>query len=161
VTIEERIAEILASVGAGGRFSGVEVIRTAVHRERGGLFVRLTIDREGGVDTALCESISNYVVRQLDRLDPAIGPYHVEVESAGVERPLLKPEHFQRFGGRRARVITHLHIRNRTEFTGTIESANHETVTISDAAIGSVEIPYAAIKRANLTFEIRDDLRRK
>lgn len=159
MTIEEQIGEILESVG--GRFPGVEVVKSTVHRDRVGMFLRLTIDREEGVDTVLCEAISNYVVRRLGTLDPVVGPYHVEVESAGVERPLLKPEHFRRFSGRGARIVTNLHIKNRTEFTGPIESAGAEAVVIRDSAVGLIEIPYAVIKRANLTFDMREDLRRK
>lgn len=159
MTIEEQIGEILGSVGA--RFPGVEVVKSTVHRDRVGMFLRLTIDREEGVDTVLCEAISNYVVRRLGTLDPAVGPYHVEVESAGVERPLLKPEHFRRFSGRGARIVTNLHIKNRTEFTGPIESAGTEAVVIRDSAAGLIEIPYAVIKRAKLTFDMREDLRRK
>lgn len=161
MTLEERVDMILSSIERVERFGGVEVLKAGVHRDRGGLFLRITIDRDGGVDTALCEAVSQYVSRCVDAMPPPVPPYQVEVESAGVERPLLKPAHYQKFVGRGARIITSLRIQNRTEFSGPIAAATDESVTISDTYAGSVEIPYPAIKRAHLTFEIREDLRRK
>lgn len=160
MTFEERVDAIVASLGRIDRFGDVEVLKYAAHRDRGGLFLKITIDRDGGVDTATCEAISNYVARCIDALPQPVPPYSIEVESAGVERPLLTPEHYQRFVGKGARVITSLRIHNRTEFNGKIVSAGAESVTIADPHAGEIEIPYPAIKRAHLTFEFREDLRK-
>jgi len=154
----ERIDRILNSIEQA--FPGIEVLKAGAHRERGVLSVKVVVDRAGGVDTALCEKISKYVTQRLDVLEP-IAQYRVEVQSAGVERPLLSPEHFRRFAGRGARVITSLHIKNRVEFSGPIVASGEQSVTLADPHAGEVEIPYAAIKRAHLTYEPREDLRKK
>lgn len=161
MTFEEQVERIFALLRASDRFRDVEVLKTSLSRQRGGWFLRIVVDREGGVDTALCEAISNFVTRCVDALPPPAVAYQVEVESAGVERPLNGPDHFRRFVGREARVITSLHIGNRVEFSGTISAADERSVAIDDRYAGRVDIPYPAIKRAHLTYEPRDDLRKR
>lgn len=68
-------------------------------REGSEYFLRLYIDKEGGVDIADCEAISRAMDPILDEQDPIPGSYHFEVCSAGLERALKKPSDFQRFLG--------------------------------------------------------------
>ena len=153
-----RVEEIIA--GIPREFVNVEVLKHAVRRERGTFVIALSLDREGGVDTGLCEHISRFIANRLDA-DPSIGNYSLEVASAGLDRPLLTPVHFGRFLGRDARIITHLRIANRVEFVGTIQAWDDVKVTVADRYAGKVDIPYAAIKRANLVYEASDDLSKK
>ena len=68
-------------------------------REGGEWFLRLYIDKEGGVDIADCEAISRAVDPILDEKDPIPESYHFEVCSAGLERALKRPGDFERFMG--------------------------------------------------------------
>ena len=68
-------------------------------REGSDYFLRLYIDKDGGVDIDDCEAISRAVDPILDEKDPIAGPYHFEVCSAGLERALKRPSDFQRFLG--------------------------------------------------------------
>ena len=72
----------------------VEYVREGSER-----FLRLYIDKDGGVDIADCEAISREVDPILDREDPIPESYHFEVCSAGLERPLKRPGDFARFLG--------------------------------------------------------------
>ncbi|HXM19073.1 MAG TPA: hypothetical protein VN934_09770 [Candidatus Tumulicola sp.] len=155
----EKLEALLGDFGA--EFKSVEILKSTVRRERGEYVLALTIDRDGGVDTTLCEQVSRIIERRAEALGPTIGSYRIEVASAGLDRPLLTPEHFRRFAGRDARIITRLPIAKRVEFTGRIESANEVSVTIADRYAGTVEIPHAAIKKAHLVYEPAADLRRK
>ena len=62
-------------------------------------FLRIFIDKEGGVSTDDCEKVSRAVDPVLDEKDPIQGSYHFEVCSAGLERALKRPSDFQRFLG--------------------------------------------------------------
>ena len=104
--------------------------------------MRLTIDREGGVDLALCERVT----KQLYDLLLETG---LEVSSPGPERPLTKPDHFRRFVGRRARVRTRGDHDGRRSFTGELVGASDEEVTVA-ADTGVVSIHYTDINRSNL-----------
>jgi ribosome maturation factor RimP len=147
--------------GIATEFPSIEVLKASARRERGAYALAVTVDRDGGVDTALCEQLTRYIDHRVEGLGESVGPYTIEVASAGLDRPLLTPAHFQRFIGRDARIITRLHIGNRVEFTGRIESADDTKTSIVDKYAGKVEIPYAAIKRANLIYEPADDLKKK
>ena len=80
--------------------------------------------------------------------------YALEVSSPGPRRPLTKPEHFQRFIGRRARVRTtpDAALGEHTRLTGELVGANAQEVMLA-AADGIVAIPYAAIQRSHLVEE--------
>ena len=68
-------------------------------REGSDYFLRLYIDKEGGVDITDCETISRAVDPILDEKDPIPESYHFEVCSAGLERSLKRPGDFERFMG--------------------------------------------------------------
>lgn len=68
-------------------------------REGDTRFLRLLIDKEGGVDISDCEAISRAVDPILDEKDPIAESYVFEVSSAGLERALKRPEDFRRFMG--------------------------------------------------------------
>ncbi|HEY7995110.1 MAG: ribosome maturation factor RimP [Candidatus Eremiobacterales bacterium] len=154
-----QLEEIAASVP--GAFGGVEVLRTLLRREGRTQVMSLTVDREGGMDTDACGRISRYVINRIEALDPPIEDYRVEVASAGLERPLLTAEHYRRFRGRPAKVVTSLHIGNRVEFNGPIDVVTDEAVTIRDPHAGPTPIPFAAIKRAHLIYDPSTDLKKK
>ena len=66
-------------------------------REGSDYFLRLYIDKDGGVDISDCEKISRAVDPILDEKDPIQDSYHFEVCSAGLERALKRPGDFERF----------------------------------------------------------------
>lgn len=147
--------------GVPARFPDIEVLRTIIRREGRAHVVSVTVDRDGGVDTDLCEAISRYIIGRIEALAPAIDDYRVEVASAGLERPLLTAAHYRRFRGRIAKVVTSLHIGNRVEFTGPIDVVTDDAVTILDPHAGPTPIPYPAIKRAHLVYDPSQDLKKK
>ena len=63
-------------------------------KEAGEWFLRVYIDREGGVDLDCCEAVSRPLSDALDEADPIQDSYTFEVSSAGLDRALKKPEHF-------------------------------------------------------------------
>lgn len=78
---------------------GCELWDVEYVREGGEYYLRLYLDKEGGVDIDDCEAVSRAVDPILDEKDPIPGPYHFEVCSAGLERPLKRPSDFERFLG--------------------------------------------------------------
>ena len=108
----------------------------------GGQTLRLFIDHPDGVTLAICERVTHELADLRER-------YALEVSSPGTERPLSKPQHFQRFLGRRARVRTREARDGHRSFTGELVGASEHEVTIAaDGAL--VAIPYAEIQRSHL-----------
>ena len=78
---------------------GCELWDVEYVREGSEYFLRLYIDKEGGVDINDCEAISRAMDPILDEKDPIPDSYQFEVSSAGLERALKRPEDFARFMG--------------------------------------------------------------
>jgi ribosome maturation factor RimP len=107
--------------------------------------LRLFIDHPRGVDLALCERVTKH-------LGDLLSEYSLEVSSPGPKRPLVKPDHYRRFVGRRVRVRTRSEHDGRRSFTGELVGASDDVVTVA-ADNGVVSIPYADINRSNLVEE--------
>ncbi len=104
--------------------------------------LRVTIDHPDGVDLGLCERVTH-------ELGDLLARYGLEVSSPGPERPLVKPDHFRRFIGRRARVRTREPRDGHRSFTGELVGASEAEVTVA-AGTGVVAIPYTEIARSHL-----------
>ena len=86
--------------------AGLELVDVTFGREGGRRVLRLTVDRDGGVDLDTISTISEKVSRRLDVEGFEPGPYALEVTSPGVERPLRRPQDFRRAAGERIRAKT-------------------------------------------------------
>jgi ribosome maturation factor RimP len=86
--------------------AGLELVDVTFGREGGRRVLRLTVDRDGGVDLDTISTISEKVSRRLDVEGFEPGPYALEVTSPGVERPLRRPQDFRRAIGERIRAKT-------------------------------------------------------
>lgn len=100
-------------------------------REGGIWYLRLLIDKEGGVDILDCEAISRVVSDLLDEADPIEGSYVFEVGSAGAERALKRPSDFEQFMGASVLVKTYKSVDGRKEFAGELAGYDDGAVTIT------------------------------
>ena len=103
------------------------------------------IDHPEGVDHALCERVTR-------ELDDYRREYAIDVSSPGVERPLRKPAHFERFVGRKVALRTAGEIAGRKRFKGEVIGADEQAVQLA-AEPQPVLIPYEQIVRGNLIDE--------
>src|SRR5580704_18413221 len=86
-------------------FAGLEIVQHHARPVRGSLELSVMIDRPGGADLVLCERVAARINASLVGLD---GAFTLEVESAGLDRPLVRPGDYDRFAGQRVRVLTTL-----------------------------------------------------
>lgn len=100
-------------------------------KEAGVWFLRLYIDKEGGVSIDDCEAVSRPVSDLLDEADPIEGSYVLEVSSAGLDRPLKRPEHFAQFMGAEVEVRLYRALEGRKEYVGQLSGYENGNVTIS------------------------------
>ena len=99
-------------------------------KEAGTWYLRILLDKEGGVDILDCEEISRKVSDLLDEADPIEGSYTFEVSSAGADRVLKKPEHFARFQGQEVEVKLYRPRDGRKDFVGVLRSWQDGDVTL-------------------------------
>ena len=100
-------------------------------REGGEWFLRLYIDKDGGVDISDCEAISRAVDPILDEKDPVPDSYNFEVCSAGLERQLKRPSDFAQFMGSSVSVKLFRPVNGAKEFVGTLTGYEDGAVTIT------------------------------
>ena len=99
-------------------------------KEAGAWYLRVYIDKEGGVSIDDCEAVSRPLYDKLDEADPIEGSYTFEVSSAGADRVLKKPEHFARFQGQEVEVKLYRPREGRKEFVGLLQSWEDGDVTL-------------------------------
>lgn len=135
-------------------FAGMEFVHLEVKREPGGLFLRLFIDKDGGVSLDDCARISRQISVHLDLEDPIPGRYTLEVSSPGLDRPLFKDGDYTRFAGRRVRLSTSAPIEGRRHFAGRLIGLVDGAVRLLLEGDHEVAIPRDQVTKARLEVEI-------
>lgn len=136
-----KVTEIVAQLAAPAvEAAGCELWDVEYVREAGVWFLRLYLDKEGGVDILDCETVSRAVSDLLDEADPIEGSYTFEVSSAGAERVLKRPGDFQRFLGSPVTVRLYKAQDGRKEFAGHLKGYDNGAVTIT---VGKNEMTFA------------------
>ena len=110
--------------------NGCELWDVEYVREAGQWYLRLYLDKEGGVNILDCEAVSRKVSDLLDEADPIESSYMFEVSSAGAERPLKRPGDFERFMGSAVLVKTYKPKDGRKEFAGTLAGYEDSAVLL-------------------------------
>lgn len=109
---------------------GLELVEATFRKEGGRRVLRVTVDREGGVDLDTIADASEKVSRRLDAVDFGDAAYTLEVSSPGLERPLRRPGDFARRVGEKVKVKTFAPIDGARSHTGDILAADDEGVTV-------------------------------
>ncbi|MBR5451502.1 MAG: ribosome maturation factor RimP [Clostridia bacterium] len=102
-------------------------------KEGASWYLRVFIDKDGGVDIYNCTDVSHLVDPILDEADIIGTSYYFEVCSPGLERELVKPEHFEAFIGAKVRVVLFKAIDGSKEIVGNLVSFGDELVIATDA----------------------------
>ncbi|MEE1218538.1 MAG: ribosome maturation factor RimP [Ruminococcus sp.] len=96
-------------------------------------FLRIFIDKPEGIDITDCEKVSRAVDKPIEELDPIENAYCLEVCSPGIERELIRDEHFEQFIGADIMIKMLRPIEGiGREFAGVLNAYDNGMVTISD-----------------------------
>ena len=144
-TKASRLQEVLSPVV---RALGLELFDVEV---AAGL-VRVTVDRQGGVDLDGLAAANKAVSRALDEHDPLPGRYTLEVTSPGLERKLRTPAPFARAVGETVSVRLVPGEEEPRRFQGRLAVADAEGIEV-DQPEGSRRVPYDRVERARTVFE--------
>src|SRR5262245_49636795 len=126
--IASKIDEIARRVADS---EGIEVVEVEVKGGGAHRLVRISIDKPEGVTHADCELMSQQVGTILDVEDVVPGGrYTLEVSSPGIERKLLKPQDFQRFQGKKAKVTLRAEVEGRRNWEGTLAGNDNGVVAL-------------------------------
>lgn len=109
---------------------GCEIWDVEYVKEAGGWFLRIYIDKEGGVSIVDCEAVSRELDPMLDERDPIPTAYTFEVSSAGADRELKRPGDFERFIGESVEIKHYQPIDGAKTHVGLLKSYAGGAVTI-------------------------------
>ena len=141
-----RIEHIVESVA---NELGYEVVKIDFVPQQKNSILRIYIDSEKGIQIEDCEKVSRQISAVLEVEDPIAGSYTLEVSSPGIERPLVKPEHFERFCGQRVKVLTHNMYLGRKRFTGQLTEVNDAGIVV-EVDGEAYDLPFNDINNAKL-----------
>ncbi|MFQ3543294.1 ribosome maturation factor RimP [Halobacillus rhizosphaerae] len=116
-------------------------------------FLRVFIDKEGGVDIEECGQVSEQLSEKLDETDPIEFPYFLEVSSPGAERPLKSQSDFTKYVGEHIYMKLYEPMEGEKEFEGTLLSFENEEAEIEikiKTRKKKLKIPFNKIAKANL-----------
>lgn len=119
-------------------------------REGAEWYLRVFIDKEGGVDLDDCEKVTDLINDPLDDLDPITEPYFLEVSSPGIERRLKSITHFEKAIGEKIRVKTYAKVENRKEWVGILEEVTDDAVILNVEG-KSLVVPFDMVAKANIS----------
>lgn len=146
---EKEVGDLVRPVVEG---AGLEVWEVSFGREAGRRILRVTIDRDGGVDLDTIAAISQRLSRRLDLEGfERSRPYELEVSSPGLERALREPRHFERSVGQQVRVKTVEPVNGRRVHEGALVSADAEAIVIASEG-GELRVPYDGVASARTIF---------
>ena len=145
-----KITELVASFAEPVvKAHGCELWDVEYVREGSDYFLRIYLDKEGGVDITDCEAISRAMDPILDEKDPIAESYHFEVCSAGIERPLKRPGDFEKFMGSPIFVKLYRPVNGLKEIPGILRGyeegcvtleAGKETITFTKSEVALVRL---------------------
>ena len=132
---------------------GYELVRVAINGAEMKT-VQIMAERQDRKDMTVddCEKISQTASALLDVADPFSGRWVLEVSSPGIDRPLVKPEDYERFKGEEAKVELNTDIDGRKRFKGILKGIQGTKITVDFEGI-DVSFDFADVAKAKLTFK--------
>lgn len=142
----ERLQTVIepAVAALGYELVGIEFLSQGRHS-----LLRIYIDNATGITLEDCETVSRQVSAVLDVEDPIQGHYTLEVSSPGLERPLFRPEHYERFAGNEIQLRLKVPVEGRRKFKGRLLGLREGNVALETEA-GELSFAFADIERAQL-----------
>ena len=119
---------------------GCELWSVEYVREAGTWYLRVLIDKDGGVGIDDCERISRRLDPILDEADPISDSYVFEVGSAGAERELKRPSDFERYIGAEVEVKLYQPYQGKKSYVGSLDTYEDGNVTVSSVLLKKEQI---------------------
>ncbi|MCO1334679.1 ribosome maturation factor RimP [Microbulbifer sp. OS29] len=141
--LEELLAPVVASLGC--ELWGIDY---QTHGRNA--LLRIYIDSENGVAVEDCEKVSRQASAVLDVEDPISGRYTLEVSSPGLDRPLYKLHHYERFVGSQIEVRLRMPLDGQRKWRGQLTGVEGDEVVLRVDSENEYLLPVDSIEKANI-----------
>ena len=129
-----------------------EIYHIEYVKENGEYYLRIYIEKEGGITLSDCEALSRRVSDLMDEKDPIPEAYFLEVSSPGLNRTLFTEAHYKRFVGREVMVKLTKAIEGKKSIKGILKEVNEDNIIVEADTL--ISIPKEKVKSANIEGEI-------
>lgn len=155
--MNDPVGEITRLVEPSLTAMGYQLVRVQLSGGHHRPTVQIMAERADGAGMTVedCAEVSRAVSALLDVADPLPASYMLEVSSPGIDRPLTRPQDYERFAGYEAKLETRWPIGGRRRFRGRLLGVDGEAVRVRTDE-GEVVLPLAEVERAKLV--LTDDL---
>lgn len=146
--IEEAVERITAELLAGQDI--IELVDVEYVKEHTDWYLRVYIDKDGGIDIEDCQELSEKLEAQLDEKDIIPDRYILEVSSPGIDRVLRKPRDYEREQGKKVDVTLYAPMDGEKTLTGILTGFDGTAITLDDTK--AIELSQAAQVRLHIDF---------
>ena len=150
----DRVCEIITPYAAE---LGLQIWDVTFKKEGTDWYLKVFIDKDGGVSVDDCVDLTHAITKPLDEADPISQSYMLEVSSPGIERELKKDEHFEKYIGSPVMLRAIRPIDGVRDFTGVLQEYNDGQIIIrlqdgNELSIGKKDCSYVKLD----DFDIND-----
>ena len=150
--IDALVNEIYEMVNPIAEELNYDIYHIEYVKENGEFYLRIYIEKDGGITLSDCEALSRRVSDLMDEKDPIKDPYFLEVSSPGLNRTLFTENHYKRFIGREVMARFTKSIDGKKNVKGILKEVNDDSIVVE--AENLMNIPKDKIKSANIEGEI-------
>jgi len=125
----------------------MEVVELTCRPQGGQLYIRLLVDRVGGVTIQQCAQVNQLISQMLEGANLIEGSYTIEVSSPGLDRPLTSKRDYERAIGEDLRLDVRVEEGRFKELTGMLLAVQHEAVVLKTGT-GNITVPFEQIRTA-------------
>ncbi len=126
-SVAERVRPIIEPYA---RQLSLEIWDIVYKKEGSDWYLRIFIDKAGGVDVDDCVDFTHLITKPLDEEDPIPQSYTLEVSSPGIERELKADWHFKKYIGARVMLRTIRPVNNTRDFAGILKDYENSDITV-------------------------------
>lgn len=131
-----------------------EIYHIEYVKENGEYYLRIYIDKDGGITLTDCEKLSRRVSDIMDEEDPISAAYFLEVSSPGLNRGLFTEEHYKKQIGKEVLIRFIKSFEGRKNVKGLLKEVNEDSIVVEIEENNLFTVPKDKIKSANLEGEI-------
>ena len=130
----------------------------AFEKEGASWFLRIFIDKPGGVTIDDCERFSRRIDKLLDEADPIEQSYFLEVSSPGIERELVTEKHLEMYIGQKVTVNLLRPIDKQKDFTGILKSLANGEITLETDGGETLRFPRSQASHIKVFYDFQSSL---
>ncbi len=127
---QNTVARVEEIISPFAKELGLDIWDVQFKKEGTGWYLRIFIDKDGGVDINDCVDLTHAITKPLDEADPISQSYMLEVSSPGVERELIRDEHFEKYVGSPVMVRLIRAVDGVRDFNGVMTSFENKQITV-------------------------------